>query len=75
MILKLKKKRNFTAIKNPIFRRCKYCESIGINVSSSEKYIYKYFIRYLHDVYKVKWLHIMLSKTSAYLKSCNGQIK
>ena len=36
---------------------------------------YKYFIGYLYVYNKVKPLHIMLPKTSAYLKSYNGQTK
>ena len=34
--------------------------------------IYKYFIGYLYSYHKVKSLHIMLPKTSAYVK-VNGQ--
>ena len=36
---------------------------------------YKYFIGYLYDDYKVKPLHIMLPKTSKYVKSCEGKTK
>ena len=36
---------------------------------------YKYFIGYLYNDYKFKPLHIMLPKTSAYLKSYDGQTK
>ena len=36
---------------------------------------YKYFVDYLYDDYKVKPLHIMLPKTSAYIKSNDGQTK
>ena len=36
---------------------------------------YKYLIGYLHDNYKVKPLHIMLPKTSAYVKRYDGQTK
>ena len=36
---------------------------------------YKYFVCYLYNNNKVKPLHIMLSKTSAYLKSYDGQTK
>ena len=35
----------------------------------------KYFIGYLYNDNKVKPLHIMLLKTSAYVKSYDGQIK
>ena len=44
------------------------------NKISSGKKNYKFFIGYLHDD-KVKSLHIMLPKTSAYLKSYDGQTK
>ena len=36
---------------------------------------YKIFTGYLCDNYKVKPLHIKLPKTSAYVKSCDGQTK
>ena len=36
---------------------------------------YKYFIGYLYNDHKVKPLHIMLPKTSAYVKSYYGQTK
>ena len=36
---------------------------------------YKYFVDYLYDDYKVKPLHIMLPKTSANVKSNDGQTK
>ena len=36
---------------------------------------YKYFIGYLYNDHKVKPLHIMLPKTSAYVKSYDGQTK
>ena len=36
---------------------------------------YKCFIGYLYDNHKVKPLHIMLPKTSAYVKSYDGQTK
>ena len=45
------------------------------NKISSGKKNYKFFIGYLHDDDKVKSLHIMLPKTSAYLKSYDGQTK
>ena len=34
--------------------------------------IYKYFIGYLYNDHKVKPLHTMLPKTSAYVKSYDG---
>ena len=36
---------------------------------------YKYFIGYLRNDNKVKPLHKMFPKTSAYVKSCGGQSK
>ena len=36
---------------------------------------YKYFIGYLYHSRKVKALHIMLCKTTAYVKSCDGKTK
>ena len=36
---------------------------------------YKYVIGYLHNDHKVKPLHIMLPKTSAYVKSYDGENK
>ena len=43
-------------------------------ISFSEKN-YKYFIGYLYNGNKVKPLNIMLPKTSAYIKSYDGQTK
>ena len=34
---------------------------------------FKYFIGYLYDNYKVKPLHIILPKTTAYIKNYDGQ--
>ena len=45
------------------------------NKICSGKKNYKFFIGYLHDDDKVKSLHIMLPKTSAYVKSYDGQTK
>ena len=36
---------------------------------------YKYFIDFLYNDHKVKPLHIMLPKTSIYVKSYEGQAK
>ena len=47
---------------------------VSNKISSGEKN-YKYFFGYLYNDYKVKPLHIMLSKTSAYIKSSDGQTK
>ena len=48
--------------------------SISNKISFGEKN-YKYFIGYLYNDHKVKPLHIMLPKTSAYVKSYDGQTK
>ena len=37
--------------------------------------MYKYFIGYLHDGFKIKPLYIGLLKTSACIKSYDGQTK
>ena len=47
---------------------------ISKKISSGEK-DYKYFIGYVDDDYKIKPVHTMLSKTSAYVKSCDGETK
>ena len=47
---------------------------VSYKISFSEKN-YKYFIGYLHDDYKVKPLHIVPLKTSAYVKRYDGQTK
>ena len=43
-------------------------------ISFGEK-SYKYFIGYLYDNHKVQPLHLMLPKTSAYVKSYDAQTK
>ena len=47
---------------------------VSNKISFGEK-IYKYFIGYLHNGNKIKPLDIMLPKTSAYVKSYDGQTK
>ena len=47
---------------------------VSNNISFGEKN-YRYFIGYLYKDHKVKPLHIMLPKTSAYVKSYDGQSK
>ena len=42
---------------------------------SSGKKNYTYFLGYLYDDYKIKSLHVMLAKTSTYVKSYAGQTK
>ena len=45
------------------------------NKISSCEICYKYFLVYLHNCIKVKPLNIMLTKTSAYVKSYDEQTK
>ena len=45
------------------------------NKTCSGEKSYKYFIGYLYDDYKVKPLYIILLKTSAHIKSYEGQTK
>ena len=47
---------------------------VSNKISSGEK-CYKYFLVYLHNGIKVKPLNIMLTKTSAYVKSYDEQTK
>ena len=47
---------------------------VSNKISFGEKN-YKYFIGYLYNDNKVQTLHIMLPKTSAYVKSYDGQTK
>ena len=47
---------------------------ISNKISADEKK-HKYFIDYLYNDHKVKPLHIMLPKTSAYVKCYDGQTK
>ena len=73
--IKLEKK-NFYHHKSLIFLKDVDTEKILVSskIFSGEKN-YKYFIGYLHNVHKVKPLHIILPKTSAYVKSYDGQTK
>ena len=45
------------------------------NKSFSTEKSYKYFIGYLDNNFIIKPLHIMLPKTSAYVKSYDGETK
>ena len=45
------------------------------NKTFSVKKMYKYFIGYLHDGFKIKPLYIGLLETSACIKSYDGQTK
>ena len=48
---------------------------LACNKISFCKKNYKYFIGYLHNDHKVNPLHIMLPKTSAFVKNYDGQTK
>ena len=69
-------KNKFYRNKAPIFLRNLDIEEVLVShkISSGEKN-YKYFIGYLYNDHKVKPFHIMLPKTSAHVKSYNGQTK
>ena len=47
---------------------------VSNKISFGEKN-YKYFIGYLYNDHKVKPFHVMLPKTSAHVKSYDGQTK
>ena len=62
--------------KTPILLKDVDIEKVLVsNKTSFGEKNYQYFIGYLHDNHKVKPLHIMLSKTSGYVKSYDGQTK
>ena len=62
--------------KSPMFLEDVDIEKVLVSekISSGEKN-YKYFIDYLYNDYKVKSLHIMLPKMSAFVKRYDGQAK
>ena len=70
----LKKNKTFCRYKNPIFLRDANIEKVLLfnKIPFGEKN-YKYFIAYLYNDHKVKPSHIMIPKTSAYVKSYDGQ--
>ena len=67
------KKNKFYDLKPHIFLKDADIEKILVSstISFGEKN-YKHFIGYLYNDNKVKPLHIMLPKTSAYVKSHDG---
>ena len=69
-------KNKFYHYKTPILLKDVDIEKVLVSnkISFGERN-YKYFIGYLYDNHKVKPLHIMLLKTSAYVKSYDGQTK
>ena len=70
------KNNKFYYHKTPIFLGDVDIEKVLVSnkISFGERN-YKYFIGYLYNDNKAKPLHIMLPKTSAYVKSCDGQTK
>ena len=69
-------KNNFYSHKSPAFLTDIDIKKILVsNKISSNGDNIKYFIGHLYNDHKVKPLHIMLPKTSAYLKSYDGQTK
>ena len=70
------KRTNFTTIKVLFFKKDVRIEKVlASNKIPSGENNYKYFIGYLYDDYKVKPLHILLPKTSTYVKSYDWQTK
>ena len=69
-------KDKFYCHKTPILLKDVDIEKVLVpnKISFGEKN-HKYFIIYLYNDNKVKPLHIMFSKTSAYVKSCDRQTK
>ena len=69
-------KNKFYHHKNPILLKDVDIEKVLVSskISSGEKN-YKYFIDYFYNDHKVKPLHKMLPKTSAYVRSFDGQTK
>ena len=69
-------KNKFQYHKSPVPLRDVRIEKVLVSnrISSGEKN-YKYFIGYLYNNDKVKPLHIMLPKTSVYIKSYDGLTK
>ena len=64
---------NFTTIKYIFLEVVDIDEIVVSNNISSVAKSYKYFIGYLFGDYKVELLHIMLPKTSAYVKMYDGK--
>ena len=70
------KKKFFAAIRFLFFIKDVDVDKVLLSnkISFGEKN-YKHFICYLYNDDKVKPLNIMLPKTNAYVKSCDGQTK
>ena len=74
--IEIEKKKNFTAIRLLLFWKTLILKTVLVSkkISFGEKN-YKCFIGYLHDNHKVKLLHIMLPKTSPYVKCYDREAK
>ena len=69
-------KRKFTALRLLFFlKNVDIKKALVSNKISFGEKNYKYFIGYLYNDHKVKPLHIMILKTSVYLKSYYRQTK
>ena len=74
--IEIEKKNKFYRHKTPIYWGDVDTEKgLASNKISFDEKNHKYFIGYLYDNHKVKLLHIMLPKTSAYVKFYDGQTK
>ena len=69
-------KNKFYLHKSPTFVEDVDTEKVLVSkkISSGEKN-YKYFIGHLYNDYKLKTIHVILPKISAYVKSYNGRTK
>ena len=68
------KKNKFYRHKSPIFLKDVDIEKVLVSNKIQQKN-YKYFIGYWYNNLNVKPLHIMLPKTSTYVKIYDGQTK
>ena len=69
-------KNTFYRLESPIFKKDVDIEKVLVSskISSGEK-SFEYIIGYLFNDYKVEPLHIVLPKTSTYVKSYDEQTK
>ena len=69
------KKKIFTIIRLLFLKDVDIAKLLVSNKVPFGKNSWKYFIGYLHNGHKVKPLHKVLPKTSAYVKMYDGQTK
>ena len=69
------KKINFTGIRFPFLGDVDIEEVLVSDKISFGEKNYKYLIGYLYNDHEIKSLHITLPKTTAYMKSYDGQTK